>query len=166
MGMGSSEITNWARGFIILLEITDGIYELIAAKRGKRMGLMDISQKKVVRIGLKHSDKGLCWEQINMEEVQDAKYSTEMDDETFFAFLSTVAAKSSTSIALEMKATGVCSSRDVGKERIKSLLSRHSERMERDLLSIEPSDGWIDCGDFFVESRSGGRQFKLKVGKK
>lgn len=62
-GMGSSELTNWARAIAVLQTTkTDGQYRLLLAKRGRRAGMVDGMDQPTIEVGLKHADSGLHWE--------------------------------------------------------------------------------------------------------
>ena len=58
LGVGSSELTNWARAVSVVKQSSDNddVYELIHTKRGKRSGAN-------ITTYLKHSSEGICWEE-------------------------------------------------------------------------------------------------------
>jgi len=62
LGIGSSELANWARAIVVLRETTENNYELRLAKRWERAGLLDSMNCEQKTIALKHADKGICWE--------------------------------------------------------------------------------------------------------
>ncbi|MGH8192392.1 MAG: AAA family ATPase, partial [Rhodanobacteraceae bacterium] len=62
LGAGSAELANWARAVLLLREVDTGQFELRAAKRGRRAGLVDHEGKTATEIFLKHGDTGICWE--------------------------------------------------------------------------------------------------------
>ena len=77
IGMGSSELTNWARAIAVLQTTKhDGIFKLLLAKRGKRANVIDKNGQPETAIVLKHADKGLHWEPTDLpgeEDEQPAK---------------------------------------------------------------------------------------------
>lgn len=73
IGLGSSDLTNWARAIMVIREVgnhgTDEIadeerlFELILPKRGKRAGFCDINGQQVnSKLYLKHAAGRICWE--------------------------------------------------------------------------------------------------------
>jgi hypothetical protein len=60
-GIGSSEITNWARGVIQLKKLEDGLVELEYAKRGRRVGLADDNGIPTTTTIIEHGQRGICW---------------------------------------------------------------------------------------------------------
>ena len=77
IGMGSSELTNWARAIAVLQTTKhDGIFKLLLAKRGKRAAVIDQNGQPETAIVLKHADRGLHWEPTDLpgeEDEQPAK---------------------------------------------------------------------------------------------
>ena len=72
IGMGSSELTNWARAIAVLQTTKqEGLFRLLLAKRGKRANVIDQNGQPETCITLKHADKGLHWEPAEMPEEQD-----------------------------------------------------------------------------------------------
>jgi len=74
IGLGSSDLTNWARSIMVLKEVgnngtnemadEDRLFELILPKRGKRAGFRDIDGNLVSnKLYLKHAEGRICWEQ-------------------------------------------------------------------------------------------------------
>lgn len=63
MGIGSSELSNWARAIICLTATSEDEFRFIIAKRGWRAGLMDGSTP-CIEIALAHSSEHICWKQI------------------------------------------------------------------------------------------------------
>lgn len=63
MGSGTGELANWPRATLSIRELkTHGIFELIAGKRGSRLGWKDEQSKSVSRRRIAHSSNGLiCW---------------------------------------------------------------------------------------------------------
>jgi len=69
IGMGSSELTNWARAIAVLQTTKhDGIFKLLLAKRGKRANVVDEFGQAETEIILKHADSGLHWEPATIPE--------------------------------------------------------------------------------------------------
>jgi hypothetical protein len=69
IGMGSSELTNWARAIAVLQTTKhDGIFRLLLAKRGKRANIVDAYSQPETEIILKHAEEGLHWEVATMPE--------------------------------------------------------------------------------------------------
>jgi hypothetical protein len=62
IGAGSAELANWARAVLVLREIGDDTYELRAAKRGRRAGLIDLAGNATTEVCLKHGTAGICWQ--------------------------------------------------------------------------------------------------------
>jgi len=69
IGLGSSELTNWARA-IAVLQTTEyeNTFRLLLAKRGRRAGVVDDLGQPETCIALKHADKGLHWEATTIPE--------------------------------------------------------------------------------------------------
>lgn len=69
IGMGSSELTNWARAIAVLQTTKhEGIFKLLLAKRGKRANVVDAYGQTETEIILKHADDGLHWEATTIPE--------------------------------------------------------------------------------------------------
>jgi hypothetical protein len=63
VGLGSSELTNWARAICVLQTTKeDGTFRLLLAKRGRRAGVVDEIGDSTTQIGLRHGQVGLYWE--------------------------------------------------------------------------------------------------------
>lgn len=63
VGLGSSELTNWARAICVLQTTKeDGTFRLLLAKRGRRAGVVDEIGDPTTQIGLRHGQVGLYWE--------------------------------------------------------------------------------------------------------
>ncbi len=70
LGAGSAEWANWARCVLALRSIgSDTVFELRAAKRGKRLGWMDDDGERTTTKFIGHSDGGICWREVAREEV-------------------------------------------------------------------------------------------------
>ena len=66
-GLGSSELTNWARGVCVLRQVGD-LYELKLAKRGKRAGATDYDGEPTTSVWLSHASTGILWQQMETPE--------------------------------------------------------------------------------------------------
>ena len=63
-GLGSSELVNWARGIFLIKPTREkGKFRLHLTKRGDRAGATDFEDVHSTYLYIKHSDKGLIWEQ-------------------------------------------------------------------------------------------------------
>jgi len=71
-GLGTSEMTNWARAVCVLRtsKAEDGStnYTLVLAKRSRRAGATHPDGTPTTAIHLKQSDHGICWEQVDPPE--------------------------------------------------------------------------------------------------
>jgi RecA-family ATPase len=68
MGTGSAELVNWARATCFIKGLDDGVFALMLTKRGPRAGAMDLDGERTTDVFLRHSDRGICWEQVSKEE--------------------------------------------------------------------------------------------------
>ena len=69
IGIGSSELTNWARAIAVLQSTPhDGIYKLLLSKRGRRAGVVDVNGQPTNLIPMKHADSGIYWEPCELPE--------------------------------------------------------------------------------------------------
>src|SRR5207248_165804 len=68
LGSGSAELANWARAAITLREIENSLFELRAAKRGRRSGLVDANDTPATEVYLRHGERGICWERASAPE--------------------------------------------------------------------------------------------------
>jgi hypothetical protein len=64
-GIGSSELTNWARAIMVLNPLPDGTYELLLAKRGKRAEATHPDGTPTNTILLRHSTQNIFWLQTD-----------------------------------------------------------------------------------------------------
>jgi hypothetical protein len=73
IGLGSSELTNWARAIAVLQTTKhEGIFKVLLAKRGNRAAVVDEHGHPTTDIVIKHADKGLHWEVAELpEETQE-----------------------------------------------------------------------------------------------
>ena len=74
LSSGSAELTNYPRGILAVLPTsTDGIYQLVAAKRGGRLGWgKDEDGKPILKRFIGHSDGYICWRELDDMEVAQA----------------------------------------------------------------------------------------------
>jgi RecA-family ATPase len=72
-GLGSSTITNWIRATMTLLKMDEEFYQLMLGKRGKRAMARDTAGQPTTRVFLKHSDKGIFWEQVEPPPEKEKK---------------------------------------------------------------------------------------------
>ena len=82
-GIGSSVLTNWARAIMVLQTVRgeEGIFQLTAAKRGKRANLHHPKHElPALSIYLQHSPEGLCWiaSDYEPEEAQTGRNKAEI----------------------------------------------------------------------------------------
>jgi len=63
MGLGSSELSNWARAIICLMATSEDEFRMIFAKRGIRAGIMD-GNMPATELHLAHSTDHICWRHI------------------------------------------------------------------------------------------------------
>lgn len=64
-GLGSSELTNWARAAVVLKQVNEDTFSLTFAKRGKRAGAIDMDGNPTRTLYLKYAASGICWEQTD-----------------------------------------------------------------------------------------------------
>lgn len=89
-GMGSSELTNWARAIITIEQVGDNQFALSLPKRGKRAGATDAQGNVSLRLGMAHSERGICWVQTELpkesnRQRQSAADPDEDSTDEFFA---------------------------------------------------------------------------------
>jgi hypothetical protein len=77
-GFGSVEFANFCRGVLNLRDVGGGRFELRAAKRGKRAGLLDNNGHPTDAIYLRHGRSGIFWERA--DEPEDARLEGELAD--------------------------------------------------------------------------------------
>lgn len=70
-GTGSAELTNWARAVCVLRRRDANLFELILAKREQRAQAKSLDGSLTTRIWLRHSEKGICWEQVQEPDEKD-----------------------------------------------------------------------------------------------
>lgn len=69
IGLGSSELTNWARAICVLQTTKhEGIFKVLLAKRGNRAAVVDEHGHPTTDIIIKHADRGLHWEPATLPE--------------------------------------------------------------------------------------------------
>lgn len=67
-GIGSSELTNWARAVLTLRQAGSGLFSLSFAKRGQRAGAKHPEGEPTETVWIRHSNRGICWEQVDPPE--------------------------------------------------------------------------------------------------
>lgn len=72
-GIGSSDLTNWARAICVLQRFDDNLYELKLTKRGGRAGARDLQNNFARSLWLKHAEQGICWQQVNAPSEDEVK---------------------------------------------------------------------------------------------
>jgi RecA-family ATPase len=72
-GLGSSELTNWARAIISLSECREspGSFDMRFSKRGKRAGIVNDLGDPVTKVTLRHSREGILWEKVQIKPLID-----------------------------------------------------------------------------------------------
>ena len=93
LGLGSSELTNWARAISVFMPYgaNSGIFRFLTAKRGNRSGLRDTSGEFTTSIFLEHSGQGQGWSQCAAPEIEEkprgaGRKPKLCDDDIFKAF--------------------------------------------------------------------------------
>jgi 5S rRNA maturation endonuclease (ribonuclease M5) len=71
MGSGTGELANWPRAILSIRALkTDGVFELVAGKRGRRLRWKDAEGKTTCRRHIAHSTDGLIyWRDADADEV-------------------------------------------------------------------------------------------------
>lgn len=64
MGIGSSELSNWARAIITLANVSEDEFRVVFAKRGVRAGIKDEHGGSATELYLAHSENNICWKRI------------------------------------------------------------------------------------------------------
>ena len=64
MGIGSSELSNWARAIITINSTSEDEFRVVFAKRGWRAGICDESGNPASELYLAHASNHICWKQI------------------------------------------------------------------------------------------------------
>ena len=74
-GIGSSELSNWARAIIAVVSTSEDEFRFVVAKRGWRAGLKDEAGGPCSEIHLAHSGDRICWRRIPKPEEDEDKVS-------------------------------------------------------------------------------------------
>jgi len=74
-GIGSSELTNWARAVCVLTRINTQTFELKLAKRGKRAEAKDMLGNRTDSIYLEHASEGIRWNQVEKPEEEPTQHT-------------------------------------------------------------------------------------------
>lgn len=69
MAAGDARVANWPRAMMLIEEHQYPIYQFQIVKRSNRSGWTDTDGLKTTRLFLKHSDSGVCWEQVPADDV-------------------------------------------------------------------------------------------------
>jgi RecA-family ATPase len=73
-GIGSSELTNWARAIVTLEEAGQGVFRLRFSKRGRRAGVVNLDGSPTTIAWMRHAEHGIFWKQIEApQEAKDTK---------------------------------------------------------------------------------------------
>lgn len=64
MGIGSSELSNWARAIITVVNSSEDEFRVIFAKRGWRSGVKDDAGNPTTELNLAHGGEHICWKRI------------------------------------------------------------------------------------------------------
>jgi hypothetical protein len=76
LGSGTGELANWPRAILSIrdLKTTEGVFELVAGKRGGRLRWKDAEGKMTCRRNIAHSTDGLIyWRDAQAEEIETQK---------------------------------------------------------------------------------------------
>jgi hypothetical protein len=73
LGAGSAEFANWARAVLSIRSIgSHDVFQLVAGKRGKRIGWRDEEDNPVMHRYIKHATHGICWLDASDTDVRSA----------------------------------------------------------------------------------------------
>lgn len=64
MGLGSSELSNWARAIISIVRADEDEFRVVLAKRGWRAGAVDEHEHPTNELYLAHSSNNIYWKRI------------------------------------------------------------------------------------------------------
>jgi hypothetical protein len=75
LGSGTGELANWPRAILSIRALkTEGVFELVAGKRGRRLRWKDAEGKTTCRRNIVHSTDGLIyWREAQAEEIESQK---------------------------------------------------------------------------------------------
>lgn len=76
-GLGSSDLSNWARA-IAALKVEDDAFSLTLGKRGKRAGVAD--EYGTAKIWLRHADGFIFWQQVEAGSVKSKDRAKTIED--------------------------------------------------------------------------------------
>lgn len=71
-GSGSMVLPSSARAVIFMGEVSDGVFQLTAAKRGKRLGWTDAEGRPTIVKNIAHSEGMIFWREATPEEAETA----------------------------------------------------------------------------------------------
>lgn len=146
LGIGSSELTNWARAVNVIQQVEPNIYSLMLAKRGKRAGAKNLSGEPTTTIFLKHSDVGICWLPVDYTPTETKR---QKEDNTMTIVSPAQSAKEAKFLT-QVIGMGYGELVDFGK-----MFFGRSERQVKDTLSRFAADGRL-------EKREGRKYFGVK----
>lgn len=96
LGLGSSDMMNWARAINVLLPIkdSDGAFKLLLSKRGKRAGARSLTHEYTNSLYLRHAEKGIFWEQIDepgtVEKSKDSLFKAKYSADQILKYMSEI----------------------------------------------------------------------------
>lgn len=82
LGIGSSELVNWARAVNVVMQVDETTFKLALAKRGKRAGATDLQGKPAQHVYIRHGETGICWQQVEYVEPVKGRKQTEPSKHT------------------------------------------------------------------------------------
>jgi hypothetical protein len=79
LGLGSSDIMNWAREMVTMTHCGDGVYKVEFGKRADRAGVVNFAGEQVNEIFVKRAARGMRYWSLaeNINSAQDAKDASE-----------------------------------------------------------------------------------------
>jgi hypothetical protein len=90
LGSGSGELPNWARAVLAIRNIgSHDVFELVAGKRGKRLGWCDEDGQPAFSRHIAHGHGSIYWRDASPDEIPEAK-SSKLEPKTFDEFLAIV----------------------------------------------------------------------------
>lgn len=144
VGLGSSELTNWARAVNVLgTSSTEGMYKLMLSKRGSRAGMTDMNGDFVTTAYLQHAEyPQIYWNQVvepdeQAQKINSGKFSQKCSPEDVLAEMSDLTPK----ITAEWQVH--CSS-ELGIS--KATFYRNWKILKDKALIKIQGDGWIKNG--------------------
>lgn len=91
LGSGHSELANWHRAVLAIRNVgSHDVFELVAGKRGKRLGWADADGNPVFARHIAHGRTGICWRDADPEEVPATATAKQGRAKTFLDLLALV----------------------------------------------------------------------------